>query len=154
MSSDSPGTVSLPNAPDLRTGFPRSPRDLLAGYVIAARALDKCRAELAGTAGEYHFNCSLDREFFNFTRIDADEFRAKAATGATDGEMAEWITAKSRVKERAEIVEWNNRLRGMRPCDLPLRLQLFLEDYIPKSLPPGRVVNFWFDLYDIEEKRM
>lgn len=31
-------------APDLTRDFPRSPRETLAGYVVAARTLDKCRA--------------------------------------------------------------------------------------------------------------
>ena len=41
---------------DLRDGkqFPRSPRQTLAGYVLAARAVDKCRAVLVGWEGEYH----------------------------------------------------------------------------------------------------
>ena len=39
-------------AKDLTKEFPRSPRELLAGYVITARAADKCRAVLVGTAGE------------------------------------------------------------------------------------------------------
>jgi len=43
-------------AKDLTKEYPRSPRETLAGYLIAARTLDKCRAVLAGTAGEYHFN--------------------------------------------------------------------------------------------------
>jgi hypothetical protein len=33
-------------ARDLSKDFPRSPRETLAGYVIAARTLDKCRAAL------------------------------------------------------------------------------------------------------------
>ena len=35
---------------DLRDGkeFPRSPRPTLAGYVLAARAVDKCRAKHVG----------------------------------------------------------------------------------------------------------
>ncbi|TLY29238.1 MAG: DUF5069 domain-containing protein, partial [Nitrospirae bacterium] len=35
-------------ARDLRNGkeFPRSPRETLGGYVLAARAVDKCRAVL------------------------------------------------------------------------------------------------------------
>lgn len=43
-------------ARDLRNGkeFPRSPRETLAGYVLAARAVDKCRAVLVGWEGEYH----------------------------------------------------------------------------------------------------
>lgn len=32
-----------------------SPRDTLAGYVVAARPLDECRALLTGNAGEYRF---------------------------------------------------------------------------------------------------
>ena len=49
-------------APDLRDGkeYPRSPRATLGGYVLAARAVDKCRAVLAGCQGEYHSNCPLD----------------------------------------------------------------------------------------------
>jgi 50S ribosomal subunit-associated GTPase HflX len=37
-------------ARDLRNEkeFPRSPRETLAGYVLAAHALDKCRADLVG----------------------------------------------------------------------------------------------------------
>jgi len=33
---------------------PRSPRAKLAGYVLAARAVDKCRAVLLDWQGEYH----------------------------------------------------------------------------------------------------
>ena len=52
-------------APDLREGkeFPRSPRATLAGYVLAARAVDKCRAVLVEWQGEYHSNCPLDQRW-------------------------------------------------------------------------------------------
>ena len=43
-------------ASDLRISYPRSPRYLLGGYVIAARTLDKCRALLNATNGEYSFS--------------------------------------------------------------------------------------------------
>jgi Domain of unknown function (DUF5069) len=43
-------------APDLTRVAPRSPRAPLGAYgVLAARMLDKCRAELAGKAGDYSF---------------------------------------------------------------------------------------------------
>ena len=39
-------------APDLTQTFPRSPRDTsIAGYVVAARALDQCQAVIAQSAG-------------------------------------------------------------------------------------------------------
>src|ERR1041385_8133798 len=75
-------------ARDLRDGknYPRSPRETLAGYVLAARALDKCRAVLAGWQGEYHSNCPVDQMWLKFTGIDYDDFKAFVATGATDEE--------------------------------------------------------------------
>ncbi|MGD1089888.1 MAG: DUF5069 domain-containing protein, partial [Verrucomicrobiota bacterium] len=57
------------NAKDLTKEYPRSPRVTLAGYVIAARMLDKCRAAISGTLGEYHFDCPLDRYFLQFAGI-------------------------------------------------------------------------------------
>src|SRR5437870_9726054 len=58
-------------ARDLRDGkeFPRSPRTTLAGYVLAARAVDKCRAVLAGWEGEYHSNCPLDQRWLSSVRL-------------------------------------------------------------------------------------
>jgi Domain of unknown function (DUF5069) len=72
---------------------------------MAARTLDKCRADLADRAGSYHYNCPLDRALFNFTGIDAEEFKDFVATGAGD-EEARNGSSKSR---RFEIqIAWPN----------------------------------------------
>ena len=141
-------------APDLTKNYPRSPRETLAGYVIAARMLDKCRAVLAGTAGEYHFDCPLDNQFLGFAGIKADEFKTLVATGVPDDEIAAWIEQHSKVKDRAEIIAWNNKLRCTRLCDMPIHLQEFLEGYIPQFVPKNRPVYVWFDVYDLEEGRI
>src|SRR5689334_11523830 len=78
--------------------YPRSPREMLGGYVIAARVLDKCRAILNGTGEDYNYNCPLDRFFFDFTGIDADAFEAFVATGASDESVATWIQQHSNIK--------------------------------------------------------
>jgi hypothetical protein len=99
-------------APDLTRVAPRSARAPLGSYgVIAARALDKCRAELAGRAGSYHYNCSLDRAFFDFTGIDALEFKQFVATGASDEEVARWIAEKSRVHDSGQVALWSRWFR-------------------------------------------
>jgi len=141
-------------AKDLTTDFPRSPREVLGGYVFAARVLDKCRAVLAGTAGEYHFDCPLDNFFFGFAEIKADAFKAMVEAGATDAEMGDWIAKNAKVRERVEVIRWNNEWRGKRMSELPDGLQEFMEDYIPECLPRHRPVGFFFDIYDIEEGRM
>jgi hypothetical protein len=141
-------------AKNLTRDFPRSPRETLAGYVLAARCLDKCRAVLAGTAGEYHYNCGLDQMWLKFARIDAQKFKTYVATGASDEQVADWITRHARKRPRTQIVKWNNKLRDLRLSDLSERIQLIMEDYIPQYLPKNRPVYHWFDVYDIEEGRI
>ncbi|MGJ8654176.1 MAG: DUF5069 domain-containing protein [Opitutaceae bacterium] len=139
---------------DLSHQFPRSPRTALAGYVIAARMLDKCRAVIAGTQGEYHFNCPLDQMFLSFTGIDADAFQAFVATGADDDAVAEWIQSNAKAQSNETIVQWNNDLRYKRISEMPIQLQVFLEGYIPENIPTEKIVYHWFDVYDIEEGRI
>ena len=139
---------------DLNSDFPRSPRQSLGGYVIAGRTLDKCRAALAGTLGEYHYDCPLDNVFFDFAGITADQFSAVVGSGASDEEVGEWIVENAQQKERRDVIKWNNELRSTRPCDMPIDLQEFLEGYIPENIPAGRIVYVWFDVYDLEEGRL
>jgi hypothetical protein len=143
-------------ARDLRDGkeFPRGPRALLAGYVLAARAVDKCRAVLAGTQGEYHSNCPVDQIWLKFAEIDYNDFKSFLATGATDDEIAAWIGEHAKKRSRTEIIVWNNKQRDLRLSDLSPELQEYMEDYIQKFIPRNRVVYHWFDVYDLEEERI
>jgi len=141
-------------AKDLTKEFPRSPRELLGGFVIAARALDKCRAVLAGIAGQYHFDCPLDRMFFDATGIDSAAFQAEVEKGATDAEMSAWVNSHATLNTSEDIAVWNNKMRYTRPCDMPPGTQAFLEGYIPQFVPKNRPVYVWFDLYDLEEERI
>jgi len=143
-------------ARDLRDGkaYPRSPRETLGGYVLAARAVDKCRAVLAGWQAEYHSNCPLDQIWLKFAEIDYDAFRGFVATGATDDEIASWIGEHAKKRPRAEIIGWNNRQRDTRLSDLSPEIQEFMEDYITRFIPRNRVVYHWFDVYDLEEERL
>lgn len=141
-------------AKNLTTDFPRSPRERVGGFIIAGRALDKCRAVIANTQGEYHFNCPLDQIFFSFSGIDAESFKEKVATGANDEEMAQWIVENTKVKDKKEIVKWNNTYCDMELSDLSDDLQVYMEEYIATKLPKGAIVYRWFDVYDIEEKRI
>jgi hypothetical protein len=143
-------------ARDLRDGkeFPRSPRETLAGYVLAARAVDKCRAVLVGWGGEYHSNCPLDVKWLTFAEIDYAELRAFVASGATDDEIAVWIGEHAKKRSRSEIIIWNNKLRDQRLSDLSPETQEYMEDYIKKFVPRNRVVYHWFDVFDIEEERI
>jgi hypothetical protein len=113
-------------AKDLSRDFPRSPREMLVGYVIAGRTLDKCRATIVGTNGEYHFDCPLDNFFFSFAEISGNEFKDFVASGATDDEVAKWIEQKAKPRPRIEIIKWNNDLRYKRLSEMPDHIQEFM----------------------------
>jgi Domain of unknown function (DUF5069) len=153
-SSDAKAVAAL--AKDLTKDYPRSPRDTLSGYVIAARTLDKCRATLAGTAGEYHFDCPLDNFFFSFTEILAGDFKDFVASGVKDEAVAKWIEEKAKKRSRIEIIRWNNEWRYKRLSEMPDPIQEFMEDYVPEFVPAQvrHHVDYFFDIYDAEEKRI
>jgi hypothetical protein len=142
-------------APDLSKGFPHSPHAMLGGYVLAKRAVDKCRADLAGTIGEYHTDCPLDNIFLGFAGIKFADLKEFLATGADDEAVGKWIEQHATERPRIEIIKWNNEWRYKRMSETPDGMQEFMEDYIPKNVPPAVIhhVRYFFDIFDAEEKR-
>lgn len=93
---------------------PRKPRETLAGYALAARALDKCRAALVGWEGEYFSNCPLDQRWLRFAEINYEAFKSIVATGATEEDIARWIGEHAKKRPQAEIDEWSRREGAVR----------------------------------------
>lgn len=93
---------------------PRTPREMLAGYALAARAVDKCRAVLVGWEGDYFSNCPLDQRWLTFAGIDYEAFKSFVATGATDEKIADWIGRHAKKRPQPEIDMWNKREGAVR----------------------------------------
>src|SRR5262245_2852567 len=139
-------------ARDLRKTPPRSPREILGGFVIAARMVDKARADVLGINGEYNFYpCGLGAYFWKYTGLDHVKFRDKIATGASDADMDAWVRQHTTVKDPLAAIKWNNEMAGLRLSDLSDHTQEFLATYIPQFCKPTSKVKFFFDVYDVEE---
>ena len=137
---------------DLRKTPPRSPRETLGGFVIAARMLDKARADLLGIHGEYnYYPCGLGAYFWKFTGLDPQKFKDYVATGATDAEVDAWIRQNATAQDKLAIIRWNNEMIGLRLTDLSDGTQEYLSAYIPQFCKPPSKVKFFFDVYDVEE---
>jgi hypothetical protein len=104
-------------AKDLTTEPPRSPRHLIAGYAILARCLDKGRAELNNTAGEYHFACPLDQMFLDFKEVKKEDIRKLLSEGSSDEAVADWLSTHGKDLTRADIDAWTNRMINVRPSE-------------------------------------
>jgi len=130
---------------------PRSPRVRLGGYAILPRLLDKCRAELAGTAGEYHYACPLDQHFLQFTGTDAEALKAEAAKGLGDGDLLAWIAEHAAIKRQPwEIAQWSAFREAAAPSDNDTRA--FVSDTLVSNGAAAREdVSTLFDLLDLDD---
>ena len=105
-------TYPLMNTPiiarDLTQKAPHSPRDRIGGFVIASRAVDKCRASLAGTLGDYHYDCPLDNQLFSFKGINGEQFKAAVQASANYEDVGAWLQTHGTKKTPAEIKTWSD----------------------------------------------
>jgi hypothetical protein len=123
-------------AKSLTTEPPRSPRFRLGDYALMARMIDKGRADLAGTVGEYHYACPLDQMLFEFKGVNADEVRKVLASGATDEQIVAWFDSHGSSKAAEEIKAWSSGVEGYRPYDDPEKKEWFAEECAKLGLKP------------------
>lgn len=137
---------------DLRTGFPRSMRVRLEGYVHLARMIDKCRAVLAGTEGEYIYPCPMDVRLLDFAGITADEFTEAVNANPDDEGVIRWFRAQARRVPAVELDAWNEMMLRRGPST-PEKQAYF--DKCRDAVDPSRTdLSSWADLQDLEEGRI
>jgi hypothetical protein len=130
---------------------PRSLRLRLGGYVLLPRLLDKCRASLAGSPGEYHYNCPLDQNFFNFTGIDHEALKAEVAKGLGDGEILEWIKSNAKSQRTPwEIQQWSDYQQNRAPDSDEETIGFFL-GMLGKLSKTREDIKTWADLLDLDD---
>lgn len=137
---------------DLRKEFPRSMKVKLAGYAHLARMIDKCRAVLAGTEGEYIYPCPMDDRLLEFARITSDQFTAAVNVNKTDEEVLAWFQQQSQPHSSGELEDWNQQLlaRGPSSPNSAVKFKKYLN-----AIDPSRTdITAWSDLQDLEEGRV
>jgi hypothetical protein len=136
---------------DLRTQFPRSMRTTLAGYAHLPRMIDKCRAVLAGTEGEYIYPCPMDERLLDFAGITSQQFTAAVKVHPTDEGVVAWFRQTAQPHESAELDAWNKQLLARGPSS-PESTERFKKDR--DAVDPSRTdITAWADLQDLEEGR-
>jgi hypothetical protein len=138
------------NTTDLTQRPPRSPRTRLGGFAVLPRALDKGRATIAGTPGEYHYACPLDQRFLEFAGIDPEALKAQLAEGKGDGEILAWVLENSKNKRtEPEIAAWSEFVANRVPTDIESRQ--FFNELQSKAAPEREDIATWFDLLDLDD---
>ncbi|MBX3302445.1 MAG: DUF5069 domain-containing protein [Nitrospira sp.] len=124
----------------------------LAGYVHLARMIDKCRAVLAGTEGEYIYPCPMDERLMEFAGITSEQFTAAVNATRTDEAVADWFQQHARPHRPEEIEDWNQKLLLRGPSS-PESLKRF-KKYRDAVDPSRTDITTWSDLQDLEEGRI
>lgn len=136
---------------DLTVRPPRSPRATLGGYVLLPRMLDKARATVAGTNGEYHYNCPLDQHILMFLGIDPDALLAQLKEGKGDTEILAWITENQKNKRTPwEIENWS-AYQNRRGPDSDAETVKFFYGEVNRLAPAREDVKTWFDYLDLDD---
>ncbi len=86
--------------------IPRDGRYQMAGLPWLARMIDKGRASLSGTLGEYGFPCSMDESLLNFLGLDAGTFLELLKSCPGDRELLEALGLHGR--DPVEKVPWSD----------------------------------------------
>jgi hypothetical protein len=134
---------------DLSKMAPHSPRNRVAGFVIAGRAVDKCRATLAGTPGEYHFDCPLDNMLFSFKGVNSIDFRVAVQWAKNYEEVGTWLLAHGTPKTTAEIKAWSDGMEAASMMKVPEKRSFFIEDCARLGINPQTNTTFdWLEADD------
>tara|TARA_B110000495_G_C22959938_1_gene562661 strand:- start:417 stop:890 length:474 start_codon:yes stop_codon:yes gene_type:complete len=138
-------------APNLNANPPRSPRVRHGGYAILPRLLDKCRADIAGLIGEYHTNCTIDREFLDYTGIDYDALRKHVSAGMSDGELLDWIKENTTVSQTPwEIEQWSS-YQGHRAPEPHTDSGVYFLEVLASHNKNRGDVSSWADILDLDD---
>lgn len=137
---------------DLKSSYPRSVKDRIAGVVMLARTADKAKAKAHGDIGEYHYNCPMDEAVFTFLGIDHEKFLQVVTDAKDDRAIEAFAQEHAAKKTAAEIADWNANFLKYAPAPGSDGEKYFHE--LRDQVAPDRTdVTAWADLLDLDEKR-
>jgi hypothetical protein len=135
---------------------PRSPKEVMAGWVYLPRFIDKIRLHQAGLLhADYQQNFArrgFDAQWLRAAGLDADAFIAMVKSTVTDGEVADWVLRHVKRTE-AEKAAFNQFiLNHGREEDSELRARLRTRKE-QSGLGNRDDITTFVDFIDADEKR-
>jgi hypothetical protein len=88
--------------------YPRSGRETLGGVVFLPRTIDKMRAHLAGTAGEYNAMRGLSSRLFDLYGVSAEDFSEAVRQSPGDEGVLRWLQEHGTKQPSAEEIKQYN----------------------------------------------
>ncbi len=137
---------------DLTKAYPRSGREKIAGLMMIGRSVDKAHAHLAGTLGEYIYDCPMDRRVFDFLGTNAEEVADAVRQADDDEQIVAFVWAKLAGKTTEAVEAWNAAFMAIKP-DLSRPAYADAVAAVQRRAPHRTDITHWVDLIDVEEGR-
>jgi Domain of unknown function (DUF5069) len=142
--------TTMSTAKDLSKEAPASPRIRTGGYAVLARLADKGRSEIAGTTGDFHFDCPLDNYLFGFKGVQGADVKKVLESGASNEELAAWLDANGEPKTAEEKQAWSDGMEAARPYDNPEKKDWFAGVCAEAGCDPA--ASTLFDYLEADDK--
>lgn len=137
------------NTVDLTRHAPRSPYDTSVGGIMSfARMIDKGRASISDTIGDYWFgnDSGIDRHVLEFLDISEDDFKTVLQNHPTDADVLHGTTIS---KSQDEIQAFNDHISQLGP---PKERQAWFEGVIAKLDPSRTDIQTFFAMMQLEDR--
>ncbi|MCG9129372.1 DUF5069 domain-containing protein [Candidatus Poribacteria bacterium] len=137
---------------DLQRRAPRSPYNTdVNGMVHLARLIDKGRAFIGNTLGEYFYaeDSGIDRATLGFLGVSPADFTDALKKYTTDAEIQAWLK-ENHQKTEQEIQEFNKKMIGMGPENE--RYKAMMAKMLRKLGTDRTDINTWFAMMDLDDE--
>jgi hypothetical protein len=136
--------------------YPRSPREVMCGWMHLPRFIDKVRLHLAGKLhADYQPNLckGFDGLWLETAGVDANQFIEVVRTSITDGEVCDWVRKNVTQPDSVKAAHRERMLHYPRKDDgeMQARLKLRKEQ---AGLTHRDDIHTFVDFIDADEKRI
>ena len=145
MDSVIDASLPFPEA-DLRDHPPRNARVMIGGLYFLARTIDKAKAKINGTLGEYKIGPGISMYLFEWVGISEGDFVEAVRAPKTDEAIVAWF------HERTDASQYD---------DINLRLSTRAirdDEHFETVLPAYPLLNEhphlrnWFEIFDLDDE--
>jgi hypothetical protein len=139
-----------------KTIYPRSPREMMDGWVHLPRFIDKIRLHLAGKLApgyQPNFTKGFDGWWLQAAGVDPQQFIEVVRQTITDGEVCDWVATHVKKSSEEKAAFSARLLQHGRQNDTELRARLQTRK-ADAGLAAREDVQCFVDFIDADEKRI
>jgi len=136
--------------------YPRSPREVMAGWTYLPRLVDKIRLHLAGRLHpdyQENFTKGFDRAWLKAAGLSAESFIDVVKNSLTDGEVCDWVMTNVKKSDAEKAAHREAVLNYGKDGDEPLKARMKMRKE-QSGLTHRHDIQTFVDFIDADEKRI